>query len=919
MNSKRILVLVFTLFWLGISFAQVPDVDPDEVKRELEKRGLKEADVAKRLQEKGIDIYNINPEDLLEAQSTIEEVISEMEAEAAQKAAAIATDKAEEVVQQKSEAEVKKKAAQLAKESAQDIKKAVKEGADVEEAIATELIEKNQENLPPASIYGQDYFRNREDVVFNKSLEVKPPDSYVMGVGDIINVSIWGASQVSSNFEINKDGYIKPVGMPRIHLKGITYGKTKKLLKSRFSQYYNFRDEFEVTISYARTITVNVVGNVLKPGSYTIPATNTAFNALIAVGGPTDIGSLRKIKLIKASGQVKTMDVYEFLSNPKYKDNFFLENNDYIHVPVSEKVIAISGAVKRPMKYELLESENLFDLIDYAGGLTDNAYRENIQVARFEEVGKKIIDLNLAELQRSGRDFILKGGDHVSIRTIAKPAENYAEIEGAVELPGKYELKKGMKVGDLVNKGILKKQALRDIAFLFRKNTNGTIHLIKVNLNDLSNKDIELQPKDRLVVYSQSRFVDTYKISVSGAVRIPTEITYDPEKTITVADAVIMGGGLSDDAADFAYINRVNPANRKQVEYIRVNLKNALAHPQSTDNITLQAFDKLHVFSNLTFTDEAFVSIGGAVRNPGRYKYDESLTLKDALVMSGGFKLEAASNKIDIFRVTFENNTPTKTVVATVTVDKDLNFSNNDNLALEPFDQIIVRNVPDFEFQKMVRIEGEVKYPGEYALIYDNEKVASLINRAGDLTKEAFPDGALLYRKKDGTGYVVMNLEEALTNKKSGFNYVLKEGDVITIPKQKDLVTITGATKAYELYPDELVNRGKINVAYEKGRRAKYYVDEFTAGVAKKGKRRDITVLYPNGEIKKTKNFLFFNVYPKVRKGSVIHVPYKVAKKEKDKDEKKDKEKVDWNKVIKDTVGEAITILSLILLVQQIN
>ena len=170
-----------------------------------------------------------------------------------------------------------------------------KRASDIEETIAEEIVEEKNE-LAPSPIFGQHIFRNKSIKLYRQSQDVKPPDSYVLGTGDIIAISIWGASQTADIFEINKSGFISPSAMPRIYLKGISLGKAKELLFQRYSQFYRFRkEEFEVSVNYSRTITVNIVGEVINFGSFTIPATNTAFNALVASGGPSDIGSVREI------------------------------------------------------------------------------------------------------------------------------------------------------------------------------------------------------------------------------------------------------------------------------------------------------------------------------------------------------------------------------------------------------------------------------------------------------------------------------------------------------------------------------------------------------------------------------------------------------------------------------------------------
>ena len=373
------------------------------------------------------------------------------------------------------------------------------------------------------------------------------------------------------------------------------------------------------------------------------------------------------------------------------------------------------------------------------------------------------------------------------------------------------------------------------------------------------------------------------------------------------------------DATPFAYIRRTDKGNTKKRKYLRVDLQIALSDPSSAANITLEPDDELIIYSTERFTDETVINVSGAVRSPGEIQYAENFSLKDVLTMAGGLKMEASKSRIDIFRVVINDDAPTETVLATLEVDDDLNVISGDgSFELAPFDMVVVRRAPEFEFQNVVLINGEVKYPGPYPLVSDNERISSIIKRSGGLTAEAFPAGATLYRVQDGIGYVVLELEEVLKDKNNISNFILKKGDVIEIPKQKDLVTIQGATKANELYPEKVIAGGKINVAFHNNKSAKWYIDNYAAGVGNNGKRKLITVEHPNGEIERTKSFLFFRDYPSVREGSVISVGTKPIDPVKEK-EKEEREKVDWGKTLAESLAQATAILSLILLVQQVN
>jgi hypothetical protein len=227
-----------------------------------------------------------------------------------------------------------------------------------------------------------------------------------------------------------------------------------------------------------------------------------------------------------------------------------------------------------------------------------------------------------------------------------------------------------------------------------------------------------------------------------------------------------------------------------------------------------------------------------------------------------------------------------------------------------PYDEIIVRTVPEFEFQRFVEIQGEVRFPGRYALISDNETLSDVIVRAGGLTPEAFADGATFFRFEGGKGYVVTDLAEAQRRPESPHNHILKEGDLIRIPKREDLVSIrTANTRAFEVITAPLIANGLINVAYEPRKHADWYVHRYAAGFGKNAKRTHVTVEQPNGKINRTRNFLFFKSYPKVTPGSVITVGSKPAKTPKAEKEKKS---IDWDKALTQILSVTATLATVV-------
>ena len=907
---RSALVLLFFNLFFGTTYSQNPTPSNASIRQqasqEIQRRGLDESEVRTRLLQKGIDIDSITPEQLPGLQGTIESVIAEMEAEKAN------ANKVPPAENAPAAPQAAPNPGSISREQAEQIQQKVRQSISVQEAISEGLVA--TDTLPPAQVYGQHLFRDKSLAVFRTTNEVKPPDSYILSPGDVITISIFGASQFDNRFEILKDGYIQPVNMPKIFLKGVPLGKAKTLLSSRFSQFYRFTPEqFAVSLTTARSITVNIFGETVHYGSFSMSAINTAFNALMAASGPNDLGTVRNIQVIRGK-ESRRLDIYAFMNNPAIQYDFFLEDNDIIHVPVAERIVGIRGAIRRPFRYELVGNENLLQLIGFAGGLRADAYRELLQVRRFEQDKQILIDVNLNDLIARNEDFVLKNGDEVIVRTILAPIENIVTIDGAVDFPGQYALSETQRLSDLLKKGGIRSDSRTDIAFLLRTNTDNTTRLVQIDIDAIvsspgSDQDLVLQPKDRVSVFRKGRFTDNSIVSISGAVRDSmVSYPYTKDSSLTLQRAILLAGGLSPDANGMGLITRNNPGNVKKLEYIEVDLAAAFDNPGSPANITLKPYDHLEVLSRSTYADTATIKVSGAVRRPGKFIYGANMSLRDALLLAGGLKMEAARNRLDIYRIQIRENEPTRAIVATAQVDSSL--ASASGFAILPFDEVVVRTVPEFEFQRFVTLEGEVRYPGRYALISDNETLSDLIQRAGGLSSESFAEGTSLYRQKEQKGYVVTDLSQALRNYRSIHNHILKDGDIITVPKREDLVSIRiGNTRASEVISAPLIASGLINVAYSPGKRAGWFIRKYTAGFGKNAKRTHVTVEQPNGKINRTLNFGLFKVYPRVTKGSVISVG---ARPEKVKKEPAEKKPIDWDKAftqILATVGTLATVL----------
>lgn len=899
------------------------------------------------------------------------------------------------------------------------------------EAIATE----NKEMLESVPIYGFRYFRESKTKLYSSAQDVKPPFDYILGVGDQLNIAIWGFADYNEVFTIEKEGYIQPKYVGRIYLKGLTLKNAIEVIKARYSRAYMIENsQFDVTLNYSRVINVNVVGEVELPGSYTIPAVNTVFNLLSFIGGPTNLGSIRNIQIKRNGIVIRKFDLYNFLNNPNAQDDYFLQNNDYVFVPISNKLVTISGAVQRPFKYELLDNETFDDLLKYAGGYRPNALTNYLQIQRYVDNKAVLIDVNLDSLRAVKGKLTLMNGDAITVRAIPETAVNWVNIQGSVTVPGRYQLKPGDRLSSLINRAMgLAEDAFVDEAYVFRLDPGSEGKtVIRVSLsealnNPYSDSDIVLQNRDEIKIFKNDYFIDRYSIQIKGAVRNPTVI--EAQKGLTLRDGILYAGGLLQSAyLERAYIKRIDRRTNAP-EFITIKLDTANNYA-SLDNIPILQGDEVRILSNLTFSENKTVSIsgavnsatvvefwdgvtvkdlvlmaggfservflgkiliyrttkdfrkeiitipvdtsnsyaqleeyrlqqedhilvfsnvifdisshvvvGGMVKKPEAFDYYEGMTLADALLLADGFMVTAASNRIEVARISnFQdaiiNSEPTQIAIEILDVQRD--FVNDEiasNYLLKPFDQIFVRRIPEFSFQRSVFIDGEVKYPGPY-VIRKNEKLSSIIERAGGLTEESYASGTKLYRKKDQKGQILVDLEKAMRRPGSKFNYILKDGDRIEIPSKENLVTIRGQIdypfaesdmKRLVQIPDtisvedylQLTPEKKVNVPFTTGKRAKFYINKYGSGFGKYAKKKDTYVILPNGHIKGTKCFLFFRTYPKVKEGSEVVVPRKPLKK---KTRRKGDASIGMNKfssIVQGVLGSITTTLTLYLLLKR--
>ena len=708
----------------------------------------------------------------------------------------------------------------------EDKKKRRKKSAQDEEQQKRKdiLALERQLDLPQAKIWGQQFFRDQSLSLFTRSRDIKAPASYRLSVDDELMINVWGRAVFSANCLIDEEGFIDMSGagvkIPRLYLKGMRFADAKKAIIARLSTHMDINgSQHAIELNFSRNISVNITGEVFNPGSYTIPATNTAFNALVASGGPAQMGSVREIRVVSPGKPDRILDIYRFALNPNVADEFFLQENDYIYVPLAKRVVQIDGAIRRPFFYELIQNEQLIELLDFAGGLQADAYSRNIQIKRYENNEEKIIDLDLSQILSQNRNFELLNGDIILVSPIKQAYSNYIRVTGAVKLPGEYE-----------------------------------------------------------AIFGQTRLREVL------------------DKAGIIQSAVM----------ERIYVKRLR--EDLSIEYININVYDILRDANHPDNIILRPLDEIEVKYKSEYIDKYQVRIYGAVRKPGDYQYSANLSLADLLYMANGIRLEASNSVIEVSRMERQGNNSTRITFQVLNINDSLQVLNADNFLLEPFDQVFVRSSRDFLLPQNITIMGEVNFPGIYTLSSKQERVRDVLNRAGGMTEVAFLEGAKLSRKSDGM--VLLDLRQ-WQDSSSVFNYILQEGDVITIPRVKDLVALAGVLNHPHIRdleeinnlelelelakaPDDLTRQEilterkikqkrqphRINVPYHRGKRANFYVQKYGAGLNRKaGARKHLVyVRYANGLVRKTRNYVFFKTYPIVERGAMVYAEPRLKK-----------------------------------------
>ncbi len=585
--------------------------------------------------------------------------------------------------------------------------------------------------LPVLNVYGTDFF-NQTAIKFEPNFSVATPKGYVLGPGDEVIVLLTGLNESSVRSKISPDGNLQIPYAGIIYVNGFTIEQATTLIKGKMTRIYpalsSGQTHLTVNLGSTRSIKITIVGEVKTPGSYTLSSLSTLFNALYNSGGPTFNGSLRRIELIRNNKVYKIVDFYTFLQQGLLDGNIRLEDQDVIRIPVYKKRVGITGEVKRPAIYELKENDQLEDLINFAGGYTDVAYKGIAKVDQINKLEREVKDVpaNLFS------NFIPHNGDLVQIGAITNRYTNRVILEGAVYRPGIYELTAGFTLASLIKiaQG-LKPEAYTERGLIKRTLPNLEKTSISFKPDDILNgkNDIPLLREDSVLILSRSVFTPDQKITVNGYVRNPAVFTY--RKGISLADAIVMAGGFDAEAADHhvevsrIIKNQSDSVANKLVTTFVVDMDNKSSSNQET---LLEPMDYIYIPRLVNYRPLGNVSVKGEVLFPGDYAVQtRNESVNEFLKRAGGITPYGSLENAQVYRKGIRLSLDFNSV--------NYGQKNQKSTILLPGDSVYIPRVISY-----VEVSGAVNNP-QY-VSYDNHRFKYYTNAAGGIKENARLKGA---------------------------------------------------------------------------------------------------------------------------------------------------------------------------------
>lgn len=499
------------------------------------------------------------------------------------------------------------------------------------------VLEPAAESDEESEIYGHKFFASKGFSVI-PSLNTPAPENYILGPGDEVTIDIWGDANANINGIIAKDGTIMINGVGPVKLGGQTVKKAEATLRNNLSSIYGgigTDTRLKLTIGKVKSMTVNVVGDVLVPGPYALPALSPLTSAIFMAGGVEETASVRNIRLYRNGKLAGIFDLYDFIFKGAYSSDLKLQDGDVISVPSYNAIATAEGGVKRPMKYEMKPGETVSDLIEFAGGFTDNAATDNIYLERKSQTRGYSYEVNAGEFST----FRIEPGDLISVRQVAAVFENRVKIGGAVMKPGTYSISGNIKnAKDLIEAaGGITEGAQKDRGVIFRKDSDMVDGSLNFNLKSVLSglENVPLMRDDSLHIYEVAALRDTTFITIFGEVVTEGEILWRPGMTID--DAITEAGGLKAGAN----LSNVEVASKGKAKKGLIKQYDLLNHPEQ-GNTELATGDHVFIRRYTYFREPQTIVINGEVNFPGTYVIDKgTVRLSDIVERAGGFTEDA--------------------------------------------------------------------------------------------------------------------------------------------------------------------------------------------------------------------------------------------------------------------------------------
>ena len=716
-----------------------------------------------------------------------------------------------------------------------------------------------------SDLFGFDVFKGNSLLTFQSNLNIPTPAGYILGSGDKLFIDIYGQSEAYYQIEISPEGTIILENFGPIHLSGLTVENATKRIENRLSKVYlgingDKKNTFvNVSVGKSRTIKVNIVGEVDVPGSYTLSAFNTVYNALYVAGGITENATLRDVKVYRNNKLISKVDIYKYLTAGDASGDIALENNDLILVKPYTNRVTLNGAVKIEGRFELLKNESLQDLLNYASGFNEQAYTKTIKVKRVSDGEHIVADINKDQFEI----FTPKSGDVFQVDKVLDRYKNRVIVNGAVYRPGVYAITKGLGVKGLLAKTEgLKQDALTTTANIIRTNEDLSTSSITFNLRDVlsgKDQDILLQKEDVLTITSKNEIKEDDYVEIAGAVNQPGIYTYS--KGMKLKDLILKARGFDKTAAETRVeisrkLKDSNADKSKLSQVIVVDISKEFDDLENENNIMLSPFDHITVRTNPNFKEKQFVYVDGQVNYPGLYAIEsKSERVSDLLKRSGGVNEFAYPNAATLIRKTeyYKKETEFDKQQTTLLALKENLITETDSLS-------------EFDSGLLKRINSDLD---NLSLLTQEEK--NILNKSTNFTISAKKDSLqpyLLPKEElfNTTESIAIDLSEIIKNNGSISDLLVQSGDTLFVPKKLETVRLRG----------ELLN--PTTVRHQNNKTTKYYINN-AGGFKSRADKSKTYVIYPNGLARATKKFLFFNIYPKVVAGSEIIVPQKLEKK----------------------------------------